>query len=155
MNKKKSVKSAKKMRIKNEKVDVLLAPLVPMPSAPYNGEVGADFDRYVVVYSNNVTGNQQSVWRAGETTICCYKQDTFVGAICFYETKEAMNGGYVDANGVIVVEYPISRLADVLRLLETISNPYLIFVERDNQGAWLRHPVGAIMTGSKKTVGTH
>ena len=154
MKKSASTKTAKKIPVKREIHDVLVSPPIPLGSGPHNGEFDVEFNKYIVVHSNNVVGNQQSPWRAGCTCIDCYKDDTFVGVIAFYETKENMNGGYIDPNGVIVVEYPIARFADVMQVLKTFSSLYLIFVERDYQGAFLQHPVGGIMTFAKKPIGT-
>lgn len=155
MKKKTSRKTVKKSPVVHKELrDILVTrPILPAAS-PHNGEVDVEFNKYIVVYSNNVTGNQQSVWRAGGTCISCYKDDAFVGVITFYETRENMNGGYIDANGVLVVEYPMSRFADVMQVLKTFSNLYLMFVQRDHQGALLPHPVGGLMTFAKKSIGS-
>ncbi len=126
----------------------------PLPNQPHNGENGVDFNRYMIVYSNNVTGNLWSAWRAGVTEIGCYKDADFVGVISFYETAENMKGGYIDGNGVIVIEYPIAQLEDVMRILRTFDNLSLILVETDLQGNPLPHPVGAVMTFEQKPIGT-
>ena len=65
-----------------------------------------------------------------------------------------MNGGYIDPNGVIIMEFTTDRFEDVMRILNTFSNLYLLFVERDQQGVHLSHPVGAIMTFAGKLIGT-
>jgi hypothetical protein len=125
----------------------------PVPLPAHNGEISAQFNKYMLVYSNNFTGNLGSPWRAGGTSIGCYQDDKFVGTIAFYVTAERMHGGYVDPNGVIVVEYPIERFEDVMRTLKTFNNLYLLFVENDNQGTPLAHPVGAVMTFEMKPIG--
>jgi hypothetical protein len=119
------------------------------PKALDFGERTVAFNRYMVVYSNNFDGNLSSAWRAGSTLISCYQNTTFVGTITFYSTGERMNGGYVDANGVVVVEYPISSFTDVLHLLQTSTSLNLLFVERDLNGNPLSHRVGAVMVNTK------
>jgi len=125
----------------------------PLPVSSHNGEYTVAFNQYNVVYSNNLQGNLSSPWRAGATSIGCYKDGNFVGVICFYNTAERMGGGYVDANGVVVIEYPIEKFEDVMRILRTFTNLSLLFVERDLQGNPLAHRVGAIMTFQKKPIG--
>ncbi len=126
----------------------------PLPPAPHNGEYTVDFNKYIVVYSNNFDQNLSSMWRAGCTSIDCYKDDAFVGVIAFYETAENMGGGYVDANGVVVVEYPIEEFENIMRILKTFTQLSLLFVERDNAGTPLAHPVGGVMTFQHKSIGS-
>jgi hypothetical protein len=153
--KKKMTRTARKKTFERKAIpDTLLSKLTPLTLSSRNGECSVEFNKYIVVYSNNVVGNLSSSWRAGETSIGCYKDQQFVGSIVFYETHENMNGGYVDPNGVIVMEFPIDRFEDVMRILKTFSNLYLLFVERDQQGVPLAHPVGAIMTFAGKLIGT-
>ena len=125
----------------------------PLPPPPHNGEYTVDFNKYIVVYSNNYEGNLSSRWRAGCTSIDCYKDGNFVGVISFYECNENMGGGYVAGNGVVVVEYPIEEFENVLRILKTFNNLSLLFVERDTSGAPLAHKVGAVMTFQMKNIG--
>jgi hypothetical protein len=66
-----------------------------------------------------------------------------------------MNGGYIDGNGVVVMEYPIEEFEDVMRILKTYGSLSLLFVENDLQGVPLAHPVGAVMTFAKKQIGRH
>jgi hypothetical protein len=134
---------------------VLRIPFPSLKSGARNGECTVDFNRYIVVYSNNVNGNLSSPWRAGGTSIECYKDDQFVGSIAFYEMHENMNGGYIDGNGVVVMEYPIEEFEDVMRILRTFNNLSLLFVEKNLQGVPLTHPVGAVMTFAKKQIGKH
>ncbi len=127
----------------------------PVPKAPaLGGEHTVDFNKYIVVYSNNFDGNLSSTWRAGETSISCYKDDAFVGVISFYESAERMGGGYIDANGVFVVEFPVEKFGDIMRTLKTFSSLSLLFVEKDLSGTPLAHRVGALMTFQKKLIGT-
>jgi hypothetical protein len=135
--------------LKVNKLMPLGAPLVPR-----NGENSVEFNQYLVVYSNNISGNLNSAWRAGGTSISCYKNDAFVGVISFYQTAERMRGGYISGNGILVVEFPIGEFEDIMRILKTFNNLYLLFVEKDNNGTALSHPVGAIMTFQKKAIGT-
>jgi hypothetical protein len=130
--------------------------MVPFPGLRrvQNGEISVDFNKYNVVYSNNFEGNLSSEWRAGVTDIDCYKDGNFVGVISFYETAENMGGGYVDANGVVVIEYPIEEFENVMRLLKTFNNLSLLFVEKDDQGAPLAHRIGAVMTFQMKNIGS-
>lgn len=153
MEKKTSAKSRKTVVEKKPASDILRSKFSPLASGSRHGELTVDFNKYIVVYGNNVAGNQQSMWRAGGTGIACYKDDTFVGDIVFYETHETLNGGYIDANGVVVLEYPIGRFGEILQILKTFSSLSLLFVESDNQGAPLAHPVGAIMTFAMKPIG--
>jgi hypothetical protein len=107
MNKKEmptTKKDAGPERIKSEYAKL---PVHPLPLSPHNGENTVEFNSYNVVYSNNVSGNLSSAWRAGVTEIGCYKDNDFVGLIAFYETTENMHGGYIDANGIVAIEYPI------------------------------------------------
>jgi hypothetical protein len=136
-----------------DRVKIIEAPPCPLPLPTHNGEYTVEFDSYSVLYSNNVTGNLGSSWRAGGTSISCYKDNQFVGLITFYETTERMSGGYVDANGVVVIEYPIREFHDIMRILKTFSNLYLLFVKRDTDGVPLPHPVGALMTFQQKPIG--
>ncbi len=134
--------------------DILVArPPSPQPPA-LGGEHTVDFNKYIVVYSNNFDGNLSSMWRAGETSISCYKDDAFVGVISFYESAERMSGGYIDANGVIVIEFPVEKFADIMRVLKSFGSLSLLFVEKDQTGKFLAHPVGALMTFQKKLIGT-
>jgi len=151
----KKVHRSTKMKAGNERIKhAFNKALLPPPAAnPTNGENSVAFNKYVVVYSNNVSGNLSSAWRAGVTEIGCYMNTDFVGTISFYETTENMNGGYIDANGVIVVEYPIAEFEDVMRILRTFKNLSLLFVENDQQGVPLAHPVGALMTFQYKPIG--
>jgi hypothetical protein len=126
----------------------------PLPPPPHNGEYTVDFNKYIVVYSNNFQGNLSSRWRAGCTSIDCYKDGNFVGVIAFYETAENMGGGYVAGNGVVVVEFPIEEFENIMRILKRFSQLSLLFVERDNQGALLAHKVGGIMTFQMKNIGS-
>jgi hypothetical protein len=153
MKKKTSMKSRKTVLEKKPASDILRSKFTPLASGSRNGELTVDFNQYIVVYSNNVAGNQESMWGAGGTTIACYKDGTFVGDIVFYETHENLNGGYIDANGVVVLEYPIGRFEEVLQILKTFSSLSLLFVERDNQGVLLAHPVGAIMMFANRPIG--
>ena len=153
MKSKTAARSKGKAILQKEKVDLASFPLIPVTTAARNGEFSAEFNKYIVVYSNNVGGNQQSVWRAGDSCIACYKDNLFVGVISFYENHETMNGGYIDANGVIVIEYPIARFNEIMLTLRRFSNLYLLIVERDSQGTPLAHRVGAIMTFQKKPIG--
>jgi len=148
--------TAKKKILANKAISsVFQSRFTPLKSGSGNGECTVDFNKYVVVYSNNVNGNLSSPWRAGGTSIECYKDDQFVGSMVFYEMHENMNGGYVDANGVVVMEYPIEEFEDVMRILRTFGNLSLLFVEKDLQGVPLAHPVGAVMTFAKKQIGKH
>jgi hypothetical protein len=126
----------------------------PLPPAPQNGETTVDFNKYIVVYSNNFDGNLSSPWRAGGTSIDCYKDGNFVGVISFYETSENMGGGYVAGNGIVVIEYPIEEFENVLRILKTFNTLSLLFVERDNAGAPLAHRIGAVMSFQAKNIGS-
>ena len=126
----------------------------PLPPAPRNGEYTVEFNKYLVVYSNNFDGNLSSPWRAGCTSIDCYKDGNFVGVISFFECEENMGGGYVASNGVVVIEYPIEEFENVMRILKTFNNLYLLFVERDNAGTPLAHRIGAVMTFQQKSVGS-
>jgi len=153
MNKKSSGKAKKKALVKKEISDILCSTFTPLTASSQNGEHTVEFNKYIVVYSNNFSGNLQSSWRAGETSISCYKDDQFVGVIDFYKTNETMNGGYVAGNGVVVIEYPIAKFEDVMRILKTFNNLYLLFVERNYQGVPLSHRIGAIMTFAKKPIG--
>lgn len=150
---KRKVKQIIEMVASAEKIKNIKAPAIPLPPITHNGEYSVDFNKYIVVYSNNVTGNLGSTWRAGETSIDCYKNDKFVGVICFYETTERMHGGYIDSNGVVVIEYPIREFKDIMRILKTFNNLSLLFVERDLNGTPLTHPVGAVMTFQQKQIG--
>ena len=148
--------TAKKKAIANKAISSIFhSSFTPLKSGFRNGECTVDFNKYIVVYSNNVNGNLSSPWRAGETCIECYKDDLFVGSIVFYEMHENMNGGYVDGNGVVVMEYPIEEFEDVMRILKTFGSLSLLFVEKDLQGVPLAHPVGAVMTFAKKQIGRH
>jgi hypothetical protein len=153
MNKKK--KSSFKFDVGKEKLttEFLDKRAALLPATSRNGENSVEFNKYIVVYSNNVTGNLSSPWRAGCTSIDCYKDDKFVGVISFYQTAEKMHGGYIDGNGVIVVEYPIGEFEDVMLVLRSFTNLYLLFVEKDLAGTRLAHPVGAVMTFQKKPIG--
>jgi hypothetical protein len=126
----------------------------PLPFKSHNGEYTVEFNKYLVVYSNNYEGNLSSPWRAGGTSIDCYKDGNFVGVISFYETAEKMGGGYAAANGIVVVEYPIEEFENVSRILRTFNNLYLLFVERDMNGAPLAHKIGAVMTFQMKNIGS-
>ncbi len=133
--------------------DILV--VAPAPRAPaHGGERSVQFNKYIVVYSNNFDGNLSSSWRAGGTSISCYMDDAFVGVIAFYESAETMGGGYVDAHGVIVMEFPVEKFGDIMRALKTFSSLHLLFVEKDLSGTPLAHPVGALMTFQKKPIGT-
>lgn len=148
--------TAKKKAMANKDISsVFHSSFTPLKSGSRNGECTVDFNKYVVVYSNNVNGNLSSPWRAGATCIECYKDDQFVGSIVFYEMHENMNGGYIDGNGVVVMEYPIEEFEDVMRTLRTFHQLSLLFVEKDLQGVPLAHPVGAVMTFAKKQIGRH
>ena len=133
--------------------DILLANLTPLQPHNHNGEHTIEFNKYIVVYSNNFGANLSSPWRAGETSINCYKDDKYVGCIVFYESAERLRGGYIDANDVVVIEYPIDKFEDIMRILKTFISLYLLFVEKDSQGTPLAHPVGAVMTFQKKPIG--
>ncbi len=134
--------------------DILVVhPPAPQPPAA-GGERSAQFNKYVVVYSNNFDGNLSSSWRAGTTSISCYMNDAFVGLLSFYESAENMGGGYIDANGVIVIEFPVEKFGDVMKVLKAFSSLYLLFVEKDSTGTPLAHPVGALMTFQKKPIGS-
>jgi len=126
----------------------------PFPQRPHNGEFTVEFNKFLVVYSNNFEGNLSSPWRAGSTSIDCYKDGNFVGVISFYETAENMGGGYISASGIVVVEYPIEEFENVLRILKTFNNLSLLFVEKDDQGTPLAHKVGAVMTFQMKNIGS-
>ena len=130
--------------------------LMPLsgPLTVRNGENSVEFNQYLVVYSNNISGNLSSPWRAGGTSISCYKDDTFVGVISFYQKTERMRGGYISGNGILVVEFPIGEFEDIMRILKTFNNLYLLFVAKDTNGVALSHPVGALMTFQKKPIGT-
>lgn len=149
----KKVKQIVKTGFSAEKIKNMEAPTSPLPLMVHNGEYGVEFNKYNVVYSNNVTGNLSSPWRAGMTCIDCYKDGNFVGVISFYETRENMHGGYIAGNGVVVVEYPISEFEDIMCILKTFTNLNLLFVERDSNGNLLTHPVGAVMTFQMKPIG--
>jgi len=150
---KKRIQAKKPVQIKNELSDVFSMEIKPIRPTPQNGECTVEFNEYIVIYSNNVVGNQQSPWRSGGTCISCYKDGQFVGVIDFYETKENMKGGYIDPNGVVVIEYPISRFEDILHVLKQFDSLYLAIVERDNNGVALPHRVGAVMSLAKRPVG--
>jgi hypothetical protein len=150
---KKKVKQIVEKGASAEKIKNIMAPASPLPPSVHNGEYTIDFNKYNVVYSNNVTGNLWSPWRAGNTSIDCYKDDKFVGVISFYETRENMRGGYMGGNGVVVIEYPISEFEDIMRILKTFTNLSLLFVDRDLNGNLLTHPVGAVMTFQMKPIG--
>jgi hypothetical protein len=137
-------------RAKSEYIEL---PVRPVPLSSHNGENSVEFNNYILIYSNNVSGNLWSPWRAGVTQISCYKDNDFVGVISFYETTENLHGGYIDPNGVIVIEYPIAQFEDVMRTLRTFNNLSLLFVEKDLQGTPLAHPVGAVMTFEHKSIG--
>jgi len=138
---------------KRKSVFTKLVP-APVPQLAHNGEYTVEFNKYIVVYSNNYEGNLSSPWRAGGTSIDCYKDGNFVGVISFYECAECMSGGYVAANGIVVVEYPIEEFENVLRILKTFNNLSLLFVEKDDQGAPLAHRIGAVMTNQMKNIGS-
>ena len=147
------IRKAKAVIPRTAMSDILVAtPALPRPPA-LGGERSVEFNKYIVVYSNNFDGNLSSTWRAGGTSIGCYMDDAFVGVIAFYESAETMRGGYIDAHGVIVMEFPIDRFEDIMRILKTFSSLYLLFVEKDLTGTSLAHPVGALMTFQKKPIG--
>jgi hypothetical protein len=151
----KTVKAKLKLDVSVEKKNSVFTKIIPapLPPAPHNGEYTVDFNKYIVVYSNNFEGNLSSPWRAGCTSIDCYKDGNFVGVISFYETAENMGGGYVAGNGIVVIEYPIEEFENVLRILKTFHNLSLLFVERDNSGAPLAHRIGAVMSFQMKSIG--
>ncbi|MGB7538025.1 MAG: hypothetical protein WBM17_05770, partial [Anaerolineales bacterium] len=126
----------------------------PLPPAPHNGEYTVDFNKYIVVYSNNFDQNLSSPWRAGGTSIDCYKDGNFVGVISFYEAAENMGGGYVAGNGIVVIEYPIEEFENVMRILKSFNQLSLLFVERDNAGVPLAHRIGAVMSFQQKSIGS-
>ena len=116
----KPVKKKLQLDVSVEKKKTPFAKVIPapLPPAPHNGEYTVEFNKYLVVYSNNFDGNLSSPWRAGCTSIDCYKDGNFVGVISFYECEENMGGGYVAGNGVVVIEYPIEEFENVLRILK-------------------------------------
>jgi hypothetical protein len=150
---KKNIKQVSDMGVSLEKIKNIEAPTGKMGPRGYNGELRVAFNKYNVVYSNNVTGNLWSQWRAGQTCINCYNDDNYVGVISFYETTERMYGGYIGPFGTVVVEYPISEFEDIMRILKNFTDLSLLFVERDSNGNPLAHPVGAVMTFEKKSIG--
>jgi hypothetical protein len=150
---KKITKQVSDMGVSLEKIKNIEAPAGNFGPRGYNGELRVPFNKYNVVYSNNVTGNLWSQWRAGQTCISCYNGDSYVGVISFYETTENMHGGYIGPFGTVVIEYPISEFEDVMRILKTFTDLSLLFVERDTNGNQLPHPVGAVMTFQKKPIG--
>jgi hypothetical protein len=150
------LKATLKLDVSMEKKKAAFTKIIPapLPPAPHNGEYTVDFNKYLVVYSNNFDQNLSSPWRAGCTSIDCYKDGNFVGVISFYESAENMGGGYVSGNGIVVVEYPIEEFENVMRILKTFNNLSLLFVERDNAGVPLAHRIGAVMTFQMKNIGS-
>ena len=150
------MKEKLKLDVSVEKKKSIFTKIIPgsLPIAPHNGEYTIEFNKYLVVYSNNFDQNLSSPWRAGGTSIDCYKDGNFVGVISFYETAENMGGGYVASNGVVVIEYPIEEFENVMRILKTFNNLYLLFVERDNAGVPLAHRIGAVMSFQQKSIGS-
>jgi hypothetical protein len=128
-------------------------PKKPMLVA-HAGENGTEFNNYMIVYSNNISGNLMSTWRAGGTAIACYMDSQFVGTICFYPDPSTGVRSYIDPNGVIVVSYPLSSFSDILTILLQEKPLYLTIVERDMQNNPLNPPVGAVMTMTEP-VGKH
>ena len=63
----------------------------PLPLGTHNGENTIEFNKYTVLYSNNVTGNLSSPGSAGVSEISCYMDSAYVGVIAFYETAENMH----------------------------------------------------------------
>jgi hypothetical protein len=117
-----------------------------VPLGVNTGENTVEFNRYMIVYSNNFTGNLSSRWRAGMTGISCYKDTQFVGAVYFYPDPASMPASYKDPDGVLCLNYPLSSFHDALSLLEQKGPLCLLLVERDEQNNPLNPPVGAIMT---------
>jgi hypothetical protein len=115
----------------------------------FGGEITVEFNRCMVIYSNNVTGNLSSRWRAGMTGISCYMDSQFVGVLYFYPDNISLPASYRDPNGVIVLSYPLSSFHDTLTLVKENKPLYLFFVEKDEQNNPLKPPVGAIATAQQ------
>ncbi len=126
----------------------------PLLQRTHNGEFEVGFNKYVVGYSNNFEGNLLSPWRAGMTSINCYQDNTYVGAIYFFETAENFCGGYISSNGIVVMEFPIEEFENILRILRKFNNLVLRFVENDDDGTPLAHRIGAVMTDQQKSIGS-
>ena len=128
--------------------DKKITPVKPTPFSQglSTGETTVEFNRYMTIYSNNFAGKLSSRWRAGMTSISCYKDSQFVGAIYFYPDPASMPDNYKDPNGVLGLSYPLSSFQVIMELLEQKGPLYLLLVERDEQNNPLKPPVGAVMT---------
>jgi hypothetical protein len=126
----------------------LIPPKLPN-LATGGGENSVEFNRCMVIYSNNLAGQLSSIWRAGMTSISCYMDSEFVGEIKFFPETVLQPPSFRDPNGVICLYFPLSDFQTVLTLVNGNKPLYLLFVEKDDQNNPLNPPVGAISTAQQ------
>jgi hypothetical protein len=128
-----------------------ITPILPkIPTlATGGGETSVEFNRCMVIYSNNLDGNRPSTWRASMTSISCYMDTQFVGEIKFFQDNIIQPLSFRDPNGVICLYFPVSDFQDILALVNGNKPLYLFFVEKDEQNNPLNPPVGAIATAQQ------
>ena len=136
----------KKPQLSNK--TALIPPKLPT-LATGGGETMVEFNRCMVIYSNNLDGNQAASWRAGMTSISCYMDMQFVGEIKFYPDNIVQPPSFCDPNGVLCLYFPVSDFQNVLTLVNEKKPLYLLFVEKDDQNNPLNPPVGAISTAQQ------
>jgi hypothetical protein len=146
---------------------------VPDPLVSPPDEFQVEFDRYMIVYSDSVncegealaarssltalmlgdyrTEGSDGAWRAGATSIGCYKGDRLVGSINFYGQLEEPPQSNMTADGLVVLWYPQCCFANVLGLLQRERHLSLSVVCKALDGSQLLPAMGALLTWPEPT----
>ncbi len=136
-------------------------------------ECSADFDRYLIVYSDHMDHDDAQLPRLapitslmlgqdtrspehecsliGETTIGCYQGNRFVGSINFYSNPERHPESSVDPEGLIHLWFALPCFPHILSILHRERNLSLSWIGTDLDGKVFSPPMGALITWPEPT----
>ncbi len=138
-----------------------------------SGEYSIDFDHYMIVYGDHsdyaadalpgrsaltalmlgdrAPRSNDLLCRSGNTSIGCYQGNRLVGSINFYAPAGGHPSSTVDADGLLVLWYPVASFPHILQVLLHEKDLTLSLVRDDLDGRELQSPMGSLLTWPEPT----
>ncbi len=148
---------------------------VSSPRSRYqrSGEYSIDFDHYMIVYGDHsdyggdglsrrsaltalMLGDRNPrsddlLCRSSDTSIGCYQGNRLVGSINFYPSAGGHPNSTVDADGLLILWYPLASFPHILQVLLHEKELTLSLVRDDLDGEQLQSPMGSLLTWPEPT----
>ncbi len=140
----------------------------PLSRYQRSGEYSIDFDHYMVVYGDHsdygadalprrsartalmlgdrAPRSDDPLCRSGDTSIGCYQGNRLVGSINFYPPAGDHPNSMVDADGLVVLWYPLASFPHILQVLLHEKELTLSLVRDDLDGRQLQSPMASLLT---------